>query len=319
MHCSLRIRLLFACLAAFACAGALAAPCPRLNIGSAPSDTSFVDNGIVNPELVPGAFPSQEVTAYTPFFEMFLSLSGQGFLADLEYFASVSNANASIVASSVDPVTVFGKVTAKRQVAVRIMFLCQSNGQDLVNVTFALTGYDSLTMQWIKTCRVGDARPGLAIASYDWSAAAPTPDVARDGLTMPHWVGDDQTGDYNMLPASVSAQTFFLWLTNGTAQGFAVVADEGDANVLSISVAGATGIARPPNSASSSAAFSVSFVCTQTSGVGFVSVSISVDPFDPLTIAWFKDCTSAPQSADWNAALYAYVVSHSKQYCSTVY
>jgi hypothetical protein len=28
-------------------------------------------------------------------------------------------------------------------------------------------------------------------------------------------------------------------------------------------------------------------------GVGFVSISLKVDPFDPVVFAWFKDCTGA--------------------------
>lgn len=140
---------------------------------------------------------------------------------------------------------------------------------------------------------VPDPHPGFAVSTHDWTVQTPVADVVNNGLVLPLWMGDDQTGQFNLLDVNTNSQTFYLWMNNGTAQAFNVVAAQADVNILSISISPQFGLARPPNAGFSTAQVTVQFSCLQSTGFGFVSVSISVDPFDPFTVAWFKNCEGA--------------------------
>jgi hypothetical protein len=291
---------------------ASAAPRTTLNIGFSPSDSSVVANGVVNPMYMPGSTTPQEVTAYTPWLELFLSLSGG---ADQQYFASASNNKTSVVAVSVDPVTDWGKITVKHQIALRVMFVCSKTGSDTFTLTITfppLSGqpvYDTISLSWYKTCRTGDPHPGFAVATHDWHADSPAPDVVSNGVVTPIWVGDDQTGNFNLLDPSVNSLTFYLWMVNGSAQPYNVVASPADINAISLNVAPTSGLARPPNAGFATSQFTIGFSCLQSSGFAFVSVSISVDPFDPFTIAWFKNCQGAVVPSGMSAVGVFFLVS----------
>lgn len=151
----------------------------------------------------------------------------------------------------------------------------------------------SLSLSFSSIYHHADAHTGFSVATYDWSAATNTSDVVTDGLVMPLWMGDDQTGQFNLIDAATNQATFYLWVTQGSAQAYNIVSTVGDANLLAISVDQQFGLARPVNQGFQTAKFTVTFTCGQSNGFGFVSLSVSVDPFDPFTIAWFKNCQGA--------------------------
>ena len=107
---------------------------------------------------------------------------------------------------------------------------------------------------------------------------------------MPLWMADSATGNFNTIGAANDSVTFYLWVTQGSTQSYNIVSTINDPNVLSISIDSQTGVARSLNAGFQTAKITVAFTCSPSKGFGFVSLSVSVDPFDPFTIAWFKEC-----------------------------
>jgi hypothetical protein len=70
-------------------------PQSNINVGKTLGDNSYVANGVVNPLYAPGSPNPQNVTAYTSWLELFISLSGG---ADQEYLAIAANSNAAVLA-----------------------------------------------------------------------------------------------------------------------------------------------------------------------------------------------------------------------------
>lgn len=82
-------------LCALACLALVAAaPRSQINVGKSQGDNSYVANGIANPLYAPGSPNPQVVTMYTPWLEMFVSLSGG---ADQEYLAIAANSNSTVL------------------------------------------------------------------------------------------------------------------------------------------------------------------------------------------------------------------------------
>jgi hypothetical protein len=69
-----------------------------------------------------------------------------------------------------------------------------------------------------------------------------------------------------------------------------VFADNSDFDQLDVSYDTASGVVYPQIADFVISNFTVTFNCRASIG-GFVSIDIDIDPFQPITIAWFVDCT----------------------------
>jgi hypothetical protein len=54
------------------------------------------------------------------------------------------------------------------------------------------------------------------IATYPWEHTIELGDVVQNGVTVPLWQGQDQTGSFKMYNSSTTSQTFWMWLGRGT-------------------------------------------------------------------------------------------------------
>jgi hypothetical protein len=141
------------------------------------------------------------------------------------------------------------------------------------------------------------------------------------------WTGNDVSGTFVLFNASTSQQTFYLWLTTGF-QLWEVVGDQSDFDKIDIEISPTLGAAAPPALNSNSnvtiqydlspfsqqtrfpldfvrgkfalcfhdsrcrhSSTAIRFNCKVNSGAAFVSMSLTVDPFDPIVFAWYKVCS----------------------------
>jgi hypothetical protein len=278
---------------------------PRVNIGMSVGSNEIVSNGVVQPSFRVNS-PSQYIfQTYFAWQEMFISLSSG---ADQEYYASCSNPNHAMLTCSLDQSTDSGLVTTKRQHVLRVSTLCASQPGDVVTVSIALTAFDNITIQYYKQCQVNTPRIGLSVSTNDWFAGGPPANVAIDGMVMDQWL-DDQTGPNQSYDESVQSLTFYMWVSNGT-QPYVVVSSSADNTIMNPVVTGGQGLVRVPSFGSGQrAAITVNFNCINEGpgGFGWVSIAIDIDPFNPITFAWFKKCP-APPSGWTGFGIFCFVV-----------
>jgi hypothetical protein len=258
-----------------------------MNVGLSASTTEVVANGVVAPGFTGVGVQYYTFQIYFAWQEFFLSLSTG---ADQVYAATVTNANQTVLTSSLDESTDSGLVKTTRQNVLRVSTVCQADGEDVITITIQLTGYDNLVLSYHKQCKVSVPRLGLSVSTVDWTAGR-VADVAIDGLVLEQWL-DDQSGPNTAYDLSVDSVTFYMWVDSGQQQ-YVIVSTAADQTIMNPSVPSTTGLIHTATFGSGQRAqITVNFNCIAggPGGSGWVSLALSIDPFNPVSFAWFKQC-----------------------------
>ncbi len=263
----------------------------------------------------------QKIDQYFPFLEFFITLTGGFGASSQDYFASVTNTNTTVETSTVDLITATGTLTPAQDAVVRVRMACNTTGNDTVTLRIDLAGFDSILIAWTKLCVFNGTNAGFNVATADWTHTIEMGNVVREGSTLPLWQGDDTAGAGNfvLFNASVTEQKFFLWMYRGH-QEYRIVADESDLDKVAVSLSATSGVATRQTPGGWTSNFTVTMQCLCDNCFGFVSVELQVDPYDPIAIAFFKDCTKSPAPPlpppppSWSSTAVAFFV-----YAITVY
>jgi hypothetical protein len=91
-------------------------------------------------------------------------------------------------------------------------------------------------------------------------------------------------------------------------------AEVSDLDKVDVSLSATSGVATRQTPGGWTSNFTLTMRCLCDNCFGFVSVELQVDPYDPIAIAFFKDCTKSPSptlpppSPSWSSTAVAFFV-----------
>eukprot|EP00455_Lapot_gusevi_P032119 TRINITY_DN349_c0_g1_i1.p1 TRINITY_DN349_c0_g1~~TRINITY_DN349_c0_g1_i1.p1 ORF type:complete len:416 (+),score=164.27 TRINITY_DN349_c0_g1_i1:55-1248(+) len=283
---------LFAALAI--CQVVQSAPRVGLQIGIYPNSSQVVVDGVVQPDWSIDSATPALVEKYMPWLDLYMMIDASKVSPSdpVQKYSVSINSTSTIYILKMNQEQ--GELDGHKIMLLRAYFTCTASGINASTLIINVPGYDSLAISFRKECQVGQPRLGFMVGTVSWddpSMSNLVGNVVADGTPLAKW-GPSGTATVG---TSVGSHAFYMWTTNGS-QPFTVASVLCDETYLQARVypVGATsGVARLAPTFPSTY-FSIDYTCVPVPGAGTVSVSVvvslNVNPFQPVSIMWKKQC-----------------------------